>query len=270
MEFGLFTYGYQFYPLEKAFKDAKEFGYDYIELWGGRPHAFAYDILNGEGEEVLKLIKQYGIKVKVFTPEHNAYPFNYMIGSRHQWEECMKYFETAFKAATMIGAEYTLISVGHGGHVNNRDRWDRLVESMQVLSKLAHDNGQKILLETLTPMESNTCTKLDDLLKLLHTVNNDSLLGMCDVVSPYIQGIDPVDYLRKLGPKMAHLHLVDCDGKTEDHYVPGEGIMPLKEIVGGFIKNGYNGTATIELVAKYMDDPSYYAKLSLDRAKELL
>ena len=48
MEFGLFTCGYQHLPLETAFYDAKAFGYDYIELWGGRPHAFASDLLAGD------------------------------------------------------------------------------------------------------------------------------------------------------------------------------------------------------------------------------
>ena len=40
LELGLFTSGYQRYPLEQAFEDASRFGYDYIELWGGYPHAY--------------------------------------------------------------------------------------------------------------------------------------------------------------------------------------------------------------------------------------
>lgn len=270
MKFGMFTYGYQYETLEKAFKDAAEFGYDYIELWGGRPHAYAPDLLAGEKDEVLALIDKYQMPVKVYTPEHNAYPYNYMMGSTHQWNAAIEYFTMAFKAATAIGAEYTLISVGHGGNVPEELRFERLIKTMTVLSKIAKANGQKILLETLTPNESNTCTTLDDLVKLLNTVGSDSLLGMCDVVSPYVQGIDPADYVRKLGPKMAHLHLIDGDGKTEDHYVPGEGVMPLKKIVHDIRECGFDGNATIELVAKYMDNPSYYAKLALDRAKELL
>ena len=34
MKLGMFTSGYQYYPLEAAFQDAKRIGYDYIELWG--------------------------------------------------------------------------------------------------------------------------------------------------------------------------------------------------------------------------------------------
>ena len=44
MELGLFTCGYQRYPLEQAFEDAGRFGYDYIELWGGYPHAYVEDL----------------------------------------------------------------------------------------------------------------------------------------------------------------------------------------------------------------------------------
>ena len=39
MKIGMFTSGYQRNPLEHCFQDAKEYGYDYIELWGGRPRS---------------------------------------------------------------------------------------------------------------------------------------------------------------------------------------------------------------------------------------
>ena len=43
MKFCMFTSGYMRDPLEKAFRDAAELGYDGIEIWGGRPHAYAPD-----------------------------------------------------------------------------------------------------------------------------------------------------------------------------------------------------------------------------------
>ena len=79
MKIGMFTSGYQRNPLEHCFQDAKEYGYDYIELWGGRPHAYPYDLKAGDINEVRRLIDQYEMPVYGYTPEHNAYPFNYMI-----------------------------------------------------------------------------------------------------------------------------------------------------------------------------------------------
>ncbi len=270
MKFGLFTCGYQYLPLETAFRDAAAFGYDYVELWGGRPHAFAPDLLTGDASEICRLTERYHMPVRVYTPEHNAYPYNYMLGTERQWMACMDYLHGAFKAASLIGAEYTLLSVGHGGCVPEEKRWERLLRSLEYLSCAAEQEGQKILLEALTPMESNTCTTLKQVQKVLEEVNSPALLGMCDVVAPYTQGEDPADYVRVLGEKMAHLHLVDGDGVSETHLVPGEGRMPLRQIVGDMRRAGYDGMATLELVTNYLHDPSYYAHLALERAKELL
>ena len=57
MKYGLFTCPYQRLSLERAFSDASILGYDYIELWGGRPHAYAPDLLAGDLEAVLRLIE---------------------------------------------------------------------------------------------------------------------------------------------------------------------------------------------------------------------
>ena len=73
MEFGLFTCGYQRRSLEQAFADAVSFGYDYIELWGGRPHAYAPDLVMGAAEGIRCLSEKYCLPVRVYTPEHNAW-----------------------------------------------------------------------------------------------------------------------------------------------------------------------------------------------------
>ena len=270
MQFGLFTCGYQRLSLETAFRDAANFGYDYIELWGGRPHAFAPDLLSGEAAEIRRLIQRYHMPVRVYTPEHNAYPYNYMLGSQTQWESCMAYLADALRAARAIGAEYTLISVGHGGSADNAYRWQRLLRSLRTLAEDAERIGQKILLETLTPFESNTCTRCQELAAAIEAVNSPALYGMCDVVVPYVQGEDAADYVHLLGEKMAHLHLVDGDGVSETHLVPGEGVMPLRQMLGDIRAAGYDGMATLELVTNYLSDPTYYAGLALERAKELL
>lgn len=270
MEFGLFTCGYQHLPLETAFYDAKAFGYDYIELWGGRPHAFASDLLAGDASKIRDLIQKYQMPVYIYTPEHNAYPYNYMLGTERQWEESMNYLSSAFRAASDIGAQYTLVSIGHGGSATPNQRKQRLERSLYRLCAAAEEAGQTILLETLTPYESNTCTRLEDLREILDKIDSPALLGMCDVVPPFVQKEDPVDYARVLGKRMGHLHLVDNDGQSDSHLLPGDGIMPLRKIIRELREAGYDGMATIELVTNYMSDPSFYAELALNRVKELL
>ena len=159
MKLGMFTCGWQRWPLERAFSGARRLGYDYIELWGGRPHAFAPDLKRGGLREVLALEEKYQMPVAVYTPEHNAYPYNYMLGDRQQWEDCMAYLELCLEMGKALGAEYTLISVGHGGYGASRQAlWNRLLESLRRLADAAERLGHKIVLESLTCYESNLCT----------------------------------------------------------------------------------------------------------------
>lgn len=270
MRFGLFTCGYQRLPLERAFADAAEFGYDFIELWGGRPHAYAPDLLAGEAEEVCRLSGRYGVPVAVYTPEHNAYPFNYMQGTPRQWEDAMDYLAGGIRAARLLGAEYMLFSVGHGGSAPPEARRERLLRSLKRLCAAAEREGQKLVLETLTPWESNTCTRCDELRQVLEAVDSPFLYGVCDLVPPYVQGEDPAAYARLLGKRLRHLHLVDSDGASETHLIPGEGAMDLRRVLADLREAGYDGTATIELVTNYIEDPSSAARTALERAKELL
>ena len=113
---GMFTSGYQRNPLENIFEDAKRFGYDYIELWGGRPHAYAPDLLDGEIDEVLRLRDKYGVPITGWCPEHNGYPYNFMIGSERQREDAVRYLKLCMDAGVKLGSDYMLISPAHAGY----------------------------------------------------------------------------------------------------------------------------------------------------------
>ena len=270
MRYGMFTSGYQRYPLERAFADARRFGYDYIELWGGRPHAFAPDLERGGLRRVLELEEKYRMPVEIYTPEHNAYPYNYMLGDRAQWEDAMAYLELCLEMGKALGAEHTLISVGHGGNTApRRALWDRLLESLRRLADKAEALGHSIVVEGLTPYESNLCTTAGELAQALEEVGSPRLLGMCDLVPPAVSREPAADYLDKLGGRMAHLHLVDSDGTSETHLLPGEGVLPLPELLRELEERGYRGRATIELVTAYLAEPALYARRALERVRAM-
>jgi protein FrlC len=52
--------------------------------------------------------------------------------------------------------------------------------------------------------------------------------------------------------------------------LPGDGNMPLVDIIEEISGSGYNGGATIELVTNYINKPSLYSKLAIDRFRQLL
>ena len=51
MKTGMFTCGHQRLPIEHAFRDASELGYDGIEIWGGPPAGFSPELKKGGGQQ---------------------------------------------------------------------------------------------------------------------------------------------------------------------------------------------------------------------------
>jgi fructoselysine 3-epimerase len=271
MKIGLFTSGYQRNPLEHAFEDAKRFGYDYIELWGGRPHAFAPDLKNGDIDMVKRLIDQYEVPVRVYTPEHNAYPYNFMIGTEQMRKDAIDYLKLSMEMGKEMGAEFTLMSPAHAGYLTSEaEIWHRLIESMKELTDYAEKIKHKIILEALTPMESNVCTTANDLARVFGQIESNHLVGMCDIVPPFIQHESIMAYFDKLQDKMQHLHIIDSDGTSDTHVMPGEGVLPLKEYMMELKHIAYEGTATIELVTAYINEPRLYARRAINNLKALM
>ena len=77
------------------------------------------------------------------------------------------------------------------------------------------------------------------------------------------------NYLDLLGKKLAHLHLVDSDGHSDDHLIPGDGILPLPELLRELAERGYQGKATNELVTAYLSEPALYARRALERVRAM-
>ena len=271
LKVGMFTSGYQRNPLEHCFMDAKEYGYDYIELWGGRPHAYAPELKAGDINEVRRLIDQYEMPVLGYTPEHNAYPYNYMIGSEAQRRDAVDYLKLSLEMAKEMGAEFVLTSPANGGYLATYDQlWSRLEKNIQELGDYAAKLEIKLVVEALTPYESIFFTLANDLVELFRRWDNPYVVCMCDIVPPFVQHESIMAYFDKLGNKMDHKHIIDGENGSDTHLIPGEGNIPIKEMLYEMKRIGYDKTATLELVTNYINEPRFYAKRAIDNMRELM
>ncbi|WP_105651645.1 fructoselysine 3-epimerase [Cronobacter dublinensis] len=271
MKTGMFTCGHQRLPLEHAFRDAHGLGYDGLELWGGRPHAFAPDLNAGGIKHVKELARVYQMPIIGYTPETNGYPYNMMLGDERMRRESLDMIKLAMEMAKEMEAGFTMISAAHAGYLTTPDAiWQRLADNLRELADFAEDIGMDLLLEPLTPYESNVVCNANDVLRALSMVPSPRLNSMVDICAPFVQGEPVMSYFDKLGDKLRHLHIVDSDGASDSHYIPGEGKMPLRELMRDIIDRGYNGYCTIELVTMYMNEPRLYARQALTRFRDLL
>lgn len=268
MKIGMFTSGYQRNPLEHCFEDARRFGYDFIEMWGGRPHAFAPDLKAGEIENIKRLIDKYEMPVTGYTPEHNAYPYNFMIGSEMQRRDAVEYLKLCLDMAKEMGSDYMLVSPAHAGYLATYEEiWERLEKTVRELGDHAEKVGVKLVVETLTPYESNAFKSANDAVELFKRIDSPYVVGMCDLVPPFVQHESILAYLDKLGDKMYHFHIIDGEQGTDSHIIPGEGSIPLPELMKELKDAGYNRTVTLELVTGYMNEPRLYARRAIDNVR---
>ncbi len=271
MKLGMFTSGYQRNPLEHCFIDAKRYGYDYIELWGGRPHAFAPDLKGGDINELKRMIDKYEMPVLGYTPEHNAYPYNFMIGSESQRVDAVGYLKLCLDMAKEMDAEYMLVSPANAGYLATYDEiWDRLVRTLRELTDHAEKVGIRLVVETLTPFETNAFKSANDLLELFKRIDSPYIMGMCDIIPPFVQHESIMGYIEKLGQKMYHLHVIDGEQGTDSHIMPGEGSIPMPEMFYELKEAGYDGTATIELVLGYINEPRMYARRAINNVRAMM
>jgi len=271
MKIGLFTMGYMRFPLERAFKDAARFGYDGIEIWGGRPHAFPPDLKAGGMCEIQELSSRYDLPVIGYTPETNMYPYNMMIGSEAMRRESLDYIKLAMDMAREMGAGFTLISAAHAGYETTRQEyWPRLIKNLKELAAHAESIGMDLLLEPLTQYESNVVVTCNDLITALDEVGSARLLGMCDICPPFCNREPIMTCFEKLGERLRHLHIIDSDGNSDTHMLPGDGAIPLRQLFREIAAANYKGFCTIELVTAYMNEPSLYSALAIERVNELL
>jgi len=271
MKIGLFTMGYMRYPLERAFQDAQRFGYDGVEVWGGRPHAYAPDLKHGGIDEVIALSETYDLPIIGFTPETNAYPYNMMIGSEAMRRDSLDYIKLNMEMAKQMGAGFTLISAAHAGYDTTRDVfWKRLITNLSELAEHAEKIGSDLVLEALTQYESNVVVTCNDLVAALEEVNSSRLMTMCDICPPFCNQEPIMSYFDKLGNKLVHLHIIDSDGRSDTHMMPGDGNIPLRQLFRAIEARKFKGYCTIELVTAYINEPSLYAELAIERVNDLL
>ena len=177
----------------------------------------------------------------------------------------------AMDMAKEMNAGYTLISAAHAGYLTPPNViWGRLAENLSELCEYAENIGMDLILEPLTPYESNVVCNANDVLHALALVPSPRLFSMVDICAPYVQAEPVMSYFDKLGDKLRHLHIVDSDGASDTHYIPGEGKMPLRELMRDIIDRGYEGYCTVELVTMYMNEPRLYARQALERFRALL
>ncbi len=258
------------YSLEHAFEAAARCGYDGIDLYGGRPHAYPYDMTPKRIDEVLALKERYHLEIPAYTPEVLAYPFN--IASRDEAEraDAAKLLDRALDVAHDLGVKKLQITSGHSGYDTTRE--ENLEHLYSVLCPLVEKAGKKdvtVILEPVTIMESNVTALVDDMVEILAHVDSPYLKTMMDTVTPPVNRETYAEHFEKLGKKIAHMHFVDSNGIDQSHLLLGTGVIDMQGLRDTIRHYGYDGWLTIDVIARGIMQPDIVAAGELRYIRKL-
>jgi len=117
-----------------------------------------------------------------------------------------------------------------------------LVRSLEELSPIALRHGVRLAIEVI-PNELSTPTALVQLIES----DIDATLGICmDVGHARMMG-DVVEAIETCSGYLVTTHLHDNRGRTDDHLVPGKGVIDWDATTLAFQKVGYDGAWMFEL-----------------------
>jgi sugar phosphate isomerase/epimerase len=74
---------------------------------------------------------------------------------------------------------------------------------------------------------------------------------------------DPAELIRNHADRMWNIHLEDIPGRTHEHIIPGEGDLPLDDVIAALLDVNFERFCTVELYP-YTDNPNEAGQRALE------
>ncbi len=268
MKISFFTNSLHRWPIEKSFEVASKFGYDGIEIWGGRPHAYAPDMRPEDIQKIKDLSAKYNLPIVSFEPEMAC-----LLWRDQRWiDESMEYFRQCIDFCKAIGCPYMVMAALQCSYEYSTDEdWAQFIKYMKELAAYSESvDGVTMILETVTPWEGNILIRSDDTVRALKEIDSPKVKAMLDLAAPLTVGEPSSNYFEKLGKDLVHVHLVDCKKDVEDHLILGDGELPVEEVLSMLDSYGYDGYCSVELFDEYRTEPILFNQRAIRAIRQSL
>ena len=265
-DFAVMTPSYQQYSFDYVLNSLQKIGIRNIDFWGGTPHFCHFDYSDKEAESFLKGLRKKaedrGMRFVIYTPETLAYPYSIADPNARTVERTIDFFRTSMDDALSLGTNRLFINTGTG----LRDY--PLEKSMEICIKAirricddAESKGIIMMLEQLQPYESNLCTDIKAISKIMDSVNSPNLKICVDLVAMDVAKENLEMYYDTFGEeKIGFIHFSDSH-----HEICGSGNLPLKEYIRTLEKHDYSSIVDLEINDSiYWLDPHDAHKKTVD------
>ncbi|MBQ9015604.1 MAG: sugar phosphate isomerase/epimerase [Firmicutes bacterium] len=224
-------------------------GYDYIEL--------RLDML----QEYLKDHTTEDLKAFFATSHLQPFAFNSIedinFRSPEEWEELVKLFTFGCEIAAEIGNPYMIVVPTMTPEYCTKTEEEVFEDSVQVLQRLAEiasPYGVKLSFEPIGDKRW-CCNSIRQALEIVEAVDRDDVGLTVDCINFYMHDkCSDLEMIRRIPKeKLFVFHLNDCEDLplgVLDHchrIMPGQGTIPIADIIAAVDDVGYEGPACLEL-----------------------
>jgi protein FrlC len=256
---------YQNYTLEETVKRVVKLGYDGIEIWGGRPHAYYRDINGAVAASTRELIDKAGIEISGFIPAQFGYPTSLCSPISSIREDSVEYIKKSIDTSLLLGCRKVSLCPGRTLHGQGYNRgMAELTDSLGELVDYAVTRDVLLLLEPAHMMESDLVLTVEEGLRLIEEQKYPNMGIAMDTGHCNVNKESLTDCLLLLKRKNIplHVHLDDNNGLGDQHKIPGEGTICFVPFFQTLLETGYKGFLTVELGFDYTSSPDDAAYLS--------
>ena len=257
------------YTLEYAIKNLSELGYDGIEIWGGRPHAYRDDLLE-DMASLRRLLEKKNLTVCNFIPAQFRYPSLLCSDNERVRQDSIGYIADALRNAAALGSPS--ISLCPGMVPWDRDirmGRERLLQSLKHIARINESYGLTLLIEPAHRFESNLIRTIDECVTFLDELEEPSYGILLDTGHCHVNGENLREAVLKASRYPLHIHLDDNLGDSDAHLNLGEGSIDFNELRAALEKIEYKGFLSVELGTKYIMDPEQACRSSLATLKDI-
>ena len=271
-DFAAMTVSYQQYSFDYVLNSLQKIGIRNIDFWGGIPHFCHLDYSDKEAETFLKQLRQKaedrGMRFVIYTPETLAYPFSIADPNTRTVERTIDFFRTSMDDALTLGTDRLFINTGTGLRDHPVEQsMEICINAIRKICDDAENKGITMMLEQLQPYESNICTDINAIKKIVDAVDSPNLKICVDLVAMDVAKENLEMYYDTFGEdKIGFIHFSDAH-----HEICGTGDLPLKEYIETLQKHDYDSIVDLEINDSiYWFDPHDAHKRTVDHLKTFI
>lgn len=256
MRTSLSSFLYLNYSLIETIEQIAMAGYDAVDIWGGRPHAYRDDLHEYEIRMIHDQLDDFGLEIASFIPAQPHYPINLCSPNAAIRMAGIQDIQMSIELAARLETSIISILPGHTLHHQSLDEgWDLLADSLARIGEFAGHYDVLLAIEPADKYATDLINTTVQAMDMIDQIGCDNFGVVFDTGYALIAGEDTDTAIRALKDRLFHIHLSDNHGERDERLLPGKGQFDFQTLITTLKSIQFEGFLTAEPGWQYTLDP---------------